>query len=1324
MIVSRSSARRTRQARRIRVRRSRSLLAWSVATFLVLGSATVVDLAAPSPALAAPAATAALPADVAAAVKSGHAATEAVALAAAEDSGSPVTVDSETSPTIDVVANPDGYLEATESVTPQRRWINGTWKDLDSTLSKGSDGLVRPALAMGDLKISGGGAAGSMIASYSSEGFSYEVKSPFALPEPTLLDDSAVFSDVIDGVDLVVRVASTKAGFTYDWVVKTAAAAEDPRVQKLNIGVEAPGVTAHPRADGAWYDDASGVHRFWSPAPVMWDASGDGTGDGAAPSESPSPSASAAKRSTSAKDAKSPEIAKAAGVATEADEAGSDPADSVAAVEAGPAAGQSAGVALSTSSDSVTLSPDPDLLTSPTVTLPIVIDPEVGYQNPSAALDGWLAVWNIYPSKSFWKTSHSLGAGYEGYEQYKIVRSYFRFRTALVSDKHIIAAHLHIKQIWDASCTAKETDVYRTHQATTKTTWSNQPGKLGLQDTMTATTGCDGGSGNVQADVTSAITNVANNHDDTATFMVRAANEDDKLAWKQFADAGASLTLAFVSKPTQPALAGMSVNAANSVHACSGHTSTSPAWLGTKDLTYLSAKLSSADGAQADLRGVFTLVNTGTSHTDTRDAMSIVASGGVAKTDKWTVGEEILYRFYVKNRATWTFHDVAGSIDSAASASCYFEVDTTKPLAPTITSVAGSGNIAFHLCTAEERDTGCAIQGTQTNVGNITAAPGSDATHPAADTVRFEYQWNGVANKLTPTAAGKSATMGLTAARLSNSLVIWAVDAAGHSSPTVDLWVDVNHLPADDEWNFETDASTGASGTGDGAQNTGTDTAKPLTLAGAAVTEHGRIGAHAECVQGWPGHQCNGISFSGTTGSRASSNDMVVSAAGDFTLSFWAHLNENSAGTVLAATSSTGDQFEVGFAPTQKAWVAGRRASGATAITGVSAANTAVVNGWSHVTVTYSNAAPARTVTIYVNGVQKATGTLATAATANNGWVLGCGQDTDATTGVRCTNVDLDDVQLYKSTFTSEMITDLVAPPDPTAPDNNRELVSSAAHWAMGADPDVNDASVVTGANGTHDSVFGADLTVSAGSDADLPTFGPADPGEVDANGYSVLSLDGAASQSVTVSHPLVDSTASFTIAARVQIADPTKPAVIAQQSGRGGVAWTLAYRAMGETDDELGGTTYNGQFVFQRRDTSTGTTLTEVRTDTHPILPEPIDIAGVFDANEKNDVDLHSRIEFYTHGSLATGYAPVDLPDAACGTATYTTAWQDDGGLSIGNGTFDGGTAPLTGMIDDVQVFAGPLTDTALGDYFDSLDPANRGDESQNQVPPEGSGA
>lgn len=967
---------------------------------------------------------------------------EAAAMAEAQATGQPVVVDAETTDTQMITAEPSGVFQASLASQPVREETNGQWTNLDPSLVRDADGSVHPVSTLGDMTLSDGGPAGSKIASYDGGGSSYEVDSPFALPTPTLEDHTATYASVLPGVDLVVD--TNTSGFSYNWVIKTPAAAADPRVQSLTMPIQANGLDAVPSQGGTSYVDANGVRQFWAPTPLMWDSSGDVT-----------------------------------------------PPTSQDAVDGGPSARDDVALVGAKQSDvSVTLTPDKSLLGSSSAQFPIVIDPPVVNVGSRSS---WTSVWNIYPTKSFWDTDHSLGAGYEGYVDFKVVRSYFKFGTTAFEGKHILGAAMNVKQIWDASCSARSTQVYRTAAIGSTTTWNNQPARYALQGTNSSTVGCSGNSGMVGWDVTQGIGQVAGALETSATFQIRAADESDKIAWKQYDNAGANLNVTYVSTPNVPT--GLSIMSPTATYKCG--TSTSPTVIGSTSIR-LAATVSSADGSKATLQGVFNRYAGSTTY-------SALVSGNVASGASpqvaWTTANGVVYRVTAQTRVVWTYNGVAGHLDSAATSSCYFKSDTTKPEAPGVTSSA------FTECANPDTPNVCTTMGTTHVPGAVSLdSPSTDVTH-------YYWQLNGGPVQSVATTGGAAQAVNLIPDRVLNTLTTWASDGV-NTSGTATWSFKVNLHDPNVQWGFET---------GDGTSNEINPGIANLAFAGVNVAAPARRGAQALLVAG---------------GGKATTSDVTVSTSADFTVAAWVHLDADTSGTVLAAPTSGSDAFEIRYDSSTHSWSAGQ--PNATGMLPVSTSN-GLAHVWTHVAATY--VASTRVLTLYVDGQAAGSATYASASPANSGWWLGCGSSFGAATG--CATARLDDVRLYNLALSAAEIPDAAYQPDPTT---NLQAIGSAARWDM-TDPD--------GSPTAADSDFGAAL---ARTDAPTPSFGTSSDGTT----TGVMFLSGSTTQHASIGRPVVDSNGSFTIAAKVKLTDATKSMTIAQQLGTSTAAWTLGYRAEG----------------------------------------------------------------------------------------------------------------------------------------------------------------
>ncbi|GAA2842194.1 hypothetical protein GCM10010441_77920 [Kitasatospora paracochleata] len=194
------------------------------------------------------------------------------ARAKAKSTGKPVVVDAMTTETSLTLINPDGTASTTDNAHPVRTKRDKGWADLDATLRKNADGTLSPAVGSMGLSLSGGG-TGPMATLTTEDGKKLAVSAPFALPAPTMNGATATYPNVLPDVDLQVTALST-GGWRDVIVVKTAAAAADPKLKSLHFPVKTQGLDVATDADGnVTLKDKSGKVRLHAPTPLQWDSS-------------------------------------------------------------------------------------------------------------------------------------------------------------------------------------------------------------------------------------------------------------------------------------------------------------------------------------------------------------------------------------------------------------------------------------------------------------------------------------------------------------------------------------------------------------------------------------------------------------------------------------------------------------------------------------------------------------------------------------------------------------------------------------------------------------------------------------------------------------------------------------------------------------------------------------------------------------------------------------------------------------------------------------------------------------------------------------------
>jgi len=891
-------------------------MGWGAVRRAVVASALLVQLMGASAPQAFAAAAAGSPSATAAS-DSADLSPEAAASQKAAESGSPVEVTAETTPTQLVTAQPDGTFTVDFDPVPVRAKTASGWVPVDTDLETTSSGRITPKAAAAEISFSGGGSR-DPLASITQNGKNYSVTSPWTLPAPTLSGSTATYPDVMSGTDLVVQ--ATPDGFTENLVVKSRDAAQNTDLSSIRFPVSVDGVSAYDtQSGGAAFVDDRGRPVFTTGSALMYDSSA-----------APASDTSAAKASAATVSQASYDVTDAAVTTTaEDDETALD----------GPAPGAHATTMdVSVSDDALTLKPDRSFLDDPDTTYPVVLDP----QTTSASLSGWTTVWSNSTGTSFWKTSHALGVGYDAWVDNKKARSFYQFDTHTLGGKKILSATFTALEVWSANCTDKAVQLWRTGAISSSTTWSKQPAWSAQVDSVSTAKGysssCPGG--NVSFDATGAVSYTAGKSASTTTLGLQAADEGDEIAWKQFAspsDHKPTLSVTFVSKPSTPT----GVKMSNPSLACATTRATAVV---IRDTTpTLTAAPKSADGSQSTLRPNFEVFKYDPDITDPSagsGSPSAYTTSGTAGT--WTtptLTNTQTYWFRARSEYKYSFDGKTGYMYSGWSAGCWFTIDTSRPVQPDIDSTA------YPECASPESPDDCTAY-------DGVGAPGSFTlkANGANDVVKYTYQLNDdpVQTK-TFTTATTSYTRSLAPeVRGLNTLTVQTWDSAGNGSAsyTYSFKVAPGAGPVD-QWSM--DEGTGSTA----ADSVG---GKDATLTGGAGwTDKARLG-HAL--------QTDGTSAYAVTGSSA------LDTTKSFTVAAWVRLTGTSHNAVAVAQSGTnGSAFALYYSTAYQAWIFNRYTSDVASPTIVRSVSTATpaVGVWTHLMGVYD--AQGQTVQLFVNGV-------------------------------------------------------------------------------------------------------------------------------------------------------------------------------------------------------------------------------------------------------------------------------------------------------------------------------------------------------------------
>lgn len=430
---------------------------------------------------------------------------EAAALTAARRGGKPVEVAALRSETRQVTARPDGTLVLEQHARPVRVRRDGRWVAVDPTLEHRPDGSIAPVATAVGLSFSGGGTG--PLASMTRGGKKLELGWRGPLPKPVLEGDTALYPEVLPGVDL--RVRADVDGFSHVLVVKTREAAANRALTELAYPISTTALTMKSdRAGNLEAADRDGGIVFTASTPLMWDSSG-------------SPAARTLKAGQ-----------------------GGPPADG-----SSPADGRNTAMGVRLDGRSMVLKPDRGMMQDPETTFPVYLDPFF-----SAARGAWTSVWSNNPNSNFLNANDVARSGHVSGQTN---RSFFQMNTgSTIHGKQIIKATLRTYETWSYSCTKRPVEAWATNTIGKSTTWNNQPTWVRRLSTVNVAKGWGSAClpGGVEFDVTSQAVDAAAKKWPTMTIGLRASDERDNYGWKKFKN-NPSLVIEYNSLPVAPVAA-------------------------------------------------------------------------------------------------------------------------------------------------------------------------------------------------------------------------------------------------------------------------------------------------------------------------------------------------------------------------------------------------------------------------------------------------------------------------------------------------------------------------------------------------------------------------------------------------------------------------------------------------------------------------------------------------------------------------------------------------------------------------------------------------
>ncbi|WP_245769626.1 FG-GAP-like repeat-containing protein [Streptomyces indicus] len=642
--------------------------------------------------------------------------------------------------TVETFANPDGSFTTDQYALAQRVRKGGKLVDIDTTLARNTDGTLSTKATEVGVTFSGGGEG--PLATVTRDGRSMSWSWPGKLPAPEVDGDTVIYRNVLEDVDLKLKAGT--AGFGQLLVVHNATAAANPALTQIELPLETKGLSVKADEHGNLRAlNPAGQEIFTAPTPMMWDSSK----PLAARSTEPTPP-------PPAHEFEAPMGAKEGAVGVELD------------------------------ADSLSLTPDSDILKGDDTQYPVYIDPAV-----SGSREAWTIAYSGAPSTAFYN-----GNGWDEGDGNKVTsyarvgnpgdgtsRSFFRMDTNNLwnTDKVISSSTFKIKNSYSYSCTKREVQLWLTGGISSSTKWSAQPSwaeKLAaVSDAKGYSSSCPAGS--LAFNVTAGAKKAQSSKWNNITLGLRAATESDKLAYKRFEAKSAVLSTTYNTRPNPPS----GLDTIPSTRNTAGCGDTAPHGLiGNTDI-YLTAKISDPDGGtvKADIH----LWPTGHHPNDDPNGKLIVdthvsaPSGTVVKL-KVTKAQLTPYVSVANGNFSWKVQAEDGSLSSdwvpaSGKPGCRFVFDPNRPSTPpgVTSSQFPDGSNGWPATTGTVRTEG---------TFNVTSGG-------VADVTKYEYwtDWDATRRTATPSSAGGSVALKLTPTVAgANQLYVRSLDKAGNYSDT------------------------------------------------------------------------------------------------------------------------------------------------------------------------------------------------------------------------------------------------------------------------------------------------------------------------------------------------------------------------------------------------------------------------------------------------------------------------------------------------------------------------------------------------------------
>ncbi|MER5864434.1 LamG-like jellyroll fold domain-containing protein [Kitasatospora sp. NPDC002040] len=586
--------------------------------------------------------------------------TEQQASVQAKAAGKPVVATALTTETSQTAVNPNGTLTLTQSAVPVRTFRDGAWTGLDATLRVNPDGTLSPAVTPSSVVLSGGGTG--PLAALHNAGQGLTLTLPAALPKPQISGNSALYPEVLPGVDLTVTVRESGA-ISDVFTVKNKQAAHDPRLADLlsTKAVTTAGLKTEADADGnIAVTDQHGRPVYTSPAPIAWDSTP--LADAAKPAAAENLSALQPKSATAAP---------------------------------GRAANQ-AKLKPTVKPGAINLAVPTELLDAAATVYPVFLDPTY---SPNWGSNAYSSPSSAYPNTKYWNNTVDPTAGITqiGNSGIGEALSLFNFPIDrnLLSGATIFGAYFGITETRTWACLTnghnQSVDLYAPTPTLDSTNaswnyWSTNLGGIAAGPTRFAYgySGC--AAQPIPAfNVTGAVNNALNAGKWTQTIALRADDHSDNYAFKEFQASTANLTITYDKTPNTPTglYTSPATNCADTILGDTSVTLYAPVSTPTSSsLTTTFSLYKTADASHINqltpANGINSNAYTGASGQPAvmpvPEALFKAVSGGAAMS------------------FTWQAITSDGTLNSTWSAQCSFTWDPTRPGKPQVTVNASPPN--------------------------------------------------------------------------------------------------------------------------------------------------------------------------------------------------------------------------------------------------------------------------------------------------------------------------------------------------------------------------------------------------------------------------------------------------------------------------------------------------------------------------------------------------------------------------------------------------------------------------------------------------------